>query len=77
MEVSPTEPQTLVIKAIRDFTSSRRHVNLTRIIIAHRPETIKAANRVIVLQGGNFAHEVRQIDGQSAEQAAPRLEKAA
>jgi ATP-binding cassette subfamily B protein RaxB len=37
-----------------------RSLNLTRIIIAHRPETIASADRVIVLQGGRVAQDVRR-----------------
>jgi ATP-binding cassette subfamily B protein RaxB len=33
---------------------------LTRIIIAHRPETIASAGRVIVLQGGRVAQDLRR-----------------
>lgn len=37
-----------------------RALNLTRIIIAHRPETIASAERVIVLQGGKITQDVRR-----------------
>ena len=37
-----------------------RSLNLTRIIIAHRPETIASADRVIVLQGGKVAQDLRR-----------------
>jgi ATP-binding cassette subfamily B protein RaxB len=36
----------------RAVNEAIRSLNLTRIIIAHRPETIASAERVIVLQGG-------------------------
>jgi hypothetical protein len=35
-------------------------LNLTRIIIAHRPETIASADRVIVLQNGRIAQDLRR-----------------
>ena len=31
---------------------------LTRIIVAHRPETIASADRVIVLHGGRVAQDI-------------------
>jgi len=38
-----------------------RSLNLTRIIIAHRPETIASAQRVIVLQAGKVAQDLRRV----------------
>lgn len=35
-------------------------LQLTRILIAHRPETIASASRVIVLQGGRVMQDLRQ-----------------
>jgi len=43
-----------------------RSLNLTRIIIAHRPETIASAERVIVLQGGRVAQDLRRVSPASA-----------
>ena len=40
-------------------------LSLTRVIVAHRPETIAAADRVIVLQQG-AAHSLQQFDGGAA-----------
>ena len=37
--------------------------HVTRIIVAHRPETIRAAERVIVLQGGKVAQDLRRVPG--------------
>ena len=50
--------------------STRRsaQLELTRIIVAHRPETIASAQRVIVLQGGRVAQDLRRV----AAEAAPR-----
>ncbi len=36
-----------------------RGLKLTRIIIAHRPETIASADRVLVMHGGRIAQEIR------------------
>lgn len=36
-----------------------RHLKLTRIIIAHRPETIASADRVLVMHGGRIVQEFR------------------
>jgi ATP-binding cassette, subfamily B, bacterial CvaB/MchF/RaxB len=38
-----------------------RSLKLTRIIIAHRPETIASAERVIVLQAGRVAQDLRRV----------------
>lgn len=42
----------LVNEAVRDL-------ELTKVIIAHRPETIASADRVLVLEGGRIAEELR------------------
>ena len=47
--------------------SAVQRLSLTRIIIAHRPETIAMADRVIVLSGGRVAQEMRKIEGGSDE----------
>lgn len=36
-------------------------LDITRIIIAHRPETIASARRIIGLRGGAVAHDAAQI----------------
>lgn len=40
-------------------------INLIRIIVAHRPETIAIAQRIVVLQGGAIVQDVMhaQITG--------------
>jgi ATP-binding cassette subfamily B protein RaxB len=38
-----------------------RGLDITRVIVAHRPETIAAAARVIVLQGGRVAQDLRSV----------------
>jgi ATP-binding cassette subfamily B protein RaxB len=38
-----------------------RQVALTRIIVAHRPETIASAGRVVALQGGRVAQDLRSV----------------
>lgn len=40
---------------------------VTRIIVAHRPETIAAADRVVVLQNGRLAEAQRVVTGADAE----------
>lgn len=37
-----------------------RHFPLTRVIVAHRPETLAMAQRVIVLQGGEIIRDLEQ-----------------
>jgi len=38
-----------------------RQLALTRVIVAHRPETIASASRVVALQGGRVAQDLRSI----------------
>ena len=45
-------------KAVNDAI---RSLKLTRIIIAHRPETIASAERVIVLSGGRVAQDLKRV----------------
>jgi ATP-binding cassette subfamily B protein RaxB len=51
----------LDVQKERAVNEAIRALNLTRIVIAHRPETIASANRVIVLQGGKVAQDLRQV----------------
>lgn len=41
----------------REVNAAVRALNITRIIIAHRPETIVTANRLIVLDGGKIVQD--------------------
>ncbi|MBN8507147.1 MAG: peptidase domain-containing ABC transporter [Burkholderiales bacterium] len=43
-----------------------RQLALTRVIVAHRPETIASAGRVIALQGGRVAQDLRSVGPPSA-----------
>jgi len=47
----------------RQVNQAIRQLELTRVIVAHRPETIAAAQRVIVLQGGRVAQDLRSVSG--------------
>jgi ATP-binding cassette subfamily B protein RaxB len=40
-----------------------RQLELTRVIVAHRPETIASANRVIVLGEGRVTQDLRSVPG--------------
>nr|WP_306667722.1 ATP-binding cassette domain-containing protein [Massilia sp. CCM 8734] len=44
--------------------ASIRQLNLTRIIVAHRPETIAMAQRVVVLQQGSICQDIVQESAQ-------------
>ena len=50
----------------RAVNEAIRSLNLTRIIIAHRPETIASAERVIVLQSGKVAQDLRRVPVRTA-----------
>lgn len=52
----------LVNEAVRGMT-------LTRLIIAHRPETIASADRVLVMQGGRIVQELTAHRGHAAAPA--------
>jgi ATP-binding cassette subfamily B protein RaxB len=51
----------LDVQKERAVNDAIRSLNLTRIIIAHRPETIASAERVIVLQGGKVIQDLRRV----------------
>jgi ATP-binding cassette subfamily B protein RaxB len=53
----------------RLVNQSVRQLHLTRVIVAHRPETIASADRVIVLDGGQVSHELRTVGGNGGVQA--------
>jgi ATP-binding cassette subfamily B protein RaxB len=53
----------LDVQKERAVNEAIRSLELTRIIIAHRPETIASAERVIVLQGGKVSQDVRRLAG--------------
>ncbi len=46
-----------------------RQLDVTRVIVAHRPETIASASRVIVLQDGRVAQDLRSVEMMPAVQA--------
>jgi ATP-binding cassette, subfamily B, bacterial CvaB/MchF/RaxB len=47
-----------------------RQLQLTRVIVAHRPETIASADRVVVLNAGAVSHDLRSVGGTTAAQKA-------
>jgi ATP-binding cassette subfamily B protein RaxB len=47
----------------REVNQAIRQLQLTRIIVAHRPETIASASRVIVLQDGKISQDLRSMPG--------------
>lgn len=51
----------LDVQKERAVNEAVRSLNLTRIVIAHRPETIASADRVIVLQGGKVSQDLRRV----------------
>ena len=61
----------LDVQRERQVNEAIRGLNLTRVLIAHRPETIASAGRVIVLQGGKVAQDLRRVDGEAAGARGP------
>ncbi|HUQ29714.1 MAG TPA: peptidase domain-containing ABC transporter [Usitatibacter sp.] len=57
----------LDVQKERAVNDAIRSLKLTRIIIAHRPETIASAERVIVLQGGKVSQDLRRVPPAEAQ----------
>ncbi|HEX7383007.1 MAG TPA: peptidase domain-containing ABC transporter [Burkholderiaceae bacterium] len=53
----------LDIERERQVNQAIRQLALTRIVVAHRPETIASASRVVVLAGGRVAQDLRSVAG--------------
>jgi ATP-binding cassette subfamily B protein RaxB len=51
-----------------------RKLKLTKVIIAHRPETIASADRVLVLEGGRITQELRPEQLRPARPVSPPSE---
>ncbi len=47
----------------RSVNQAIRQLSLTRVIVAHRPETIASAGRVIALHEGRIAQDLRSVAG--------------
>jgi ATP-binding cassette subfamily B protein RaxB len=53
----------LDVEREREVNNAIRQLDLTRVIVAHRPETIASASRVIVLNEGKVAQDLRSVPG--------------
>jgi ATP-binding cassette subfamily B protein RaxB len=53
----------LDVERERIVNQAVRQLALTRVIVAHRPETIASAGRVIALQDGRVAQDLRTVNG--------------
>lgn len=53
----------------RSVNEAVRQLQLTRVIVAHRPETIASAERVLVMEAGRVAQELRPRRHAQADQA--------
>jgi ATP-binding cassette subfamily B protein RaxB len=51
----------LDVEREREVNAAIRQLAITRVIVAHRPETIASAGRVIVLQDGRVAQDLRSV----------------
>ena len=49
----------------REVNQAIRQLDITRVIVAHRPETIASASRVIVLHEGHVSQDLRTVPGGS------------
>ena len=59
----------LDVEREREVNLAIRGLALTRIIVAHRPETIASAGRVIVLHEGRVAQDLRSVMGGHSQAA--------
>lgn len=59
----------LDVERERQVNASLRQLSITRIVIAHRPETIAAAQRVITLHQGRVAQDLRALPPAPGAQA--------
>jgi len=57
----------LDVERERVVNQAVRQLDLTRVIVAHRPETIAAAARVIVLGEGRVVQDLRTVGARAAE----------
>jgi ATP-binding cassette subfamily B protein RaxB len=55
----------LDVERERAVNQAIRHLALTRVIVAHRPETIQSAGRVIALHEGRVAQDLRSVPAAS------------
>ncbi|MBS0447915.1 MAG: peptidase domain-containing ABC transporter [Proteobacteria bacterium] len=53
----------LDVEREREVNQAIRQLPLTRIVVAHRPETIASASRVIVIGDGRVAQDLRSVPG--------------
>jgi ATP-binding cassette subfamily B protein RaxB len=53
----------LDVERERVVNQNIRRLALTRVIVAHRPETIASASRVVVLQDGRVSQDLRSVPG--------------
>ena len=51
----------LDVEREREVNAAIRQLDITRVIVAHRPETIASAGRVIVLQDGRVSQDLRSV----------------
>ncbi|MGY1410464.1 MULTISPECIES: peptidase domain-containing ABC transporter [unclassified Luteimonas] len=54
----------------RAVNEAVKQLSLTKVIVAHRPETIASVDRVLVVQGGRIVHEMRAQEVAQAQSAA-------
>jgi ATP-binding cassette subfamily B protein RaxB len=55
----------LDVEREREVNQAIKQLELTRVIVAHRPETIASASRVIVLSEGRVTQDLRTVPGGS------------
>lgn len=43
----------------RQLVAAAKQLQVTKVIVAHRPETIASVDRVLVMHGGKIVQEIR------------------
>jgi ATP-binding cassette subfamily B protein RaxB len=54
----------------RQVVAALKQLKITRVVIAHRPETVAMADRVVKIEGGKIVQELRNVSGPAEAPAA-------
>lgn len=60
----------------RQVNDAVKHLQLTKVIVAHRPETIASADRVLVMEQGRIVQEVRPHPPKAPDESEVEVEAA-
>ncbi len=66
----------LDVEREREVNAAIKSLHITRVIVAHRPETIASVDRVIVLAGGKIVVDERMLNSGTAQELGERIKSA-